>query len=828
MRITNQLTSFNTLSNYRASQTDIYNLNNRFSSGLKIQNSYDDSGIYVDGTRLEYEINLLDQVKETTTKASEFSKNSDQALSDFVKQLENFKTKLIQSANDMHDATSRNAIANDLDSIKTHLQTIANTSINGQYLFSGTALDTKPVDSEGNYKGNSETIEAVVGANQTVPYNLNGYDLFLGKDNDYNKILTTNVSLHNQRKEANEKLDSVYLQTTDTIKDMIGRNYYSEDLLKQDPNKDPDKDQVVKGYNTTFFMQGKDANGNSFAKKFTLTPDASIQSLLDEIGYALGNDKNGKNKLVDVTLNNSGQIEVKDIKKGNNLLDFHIVGLTSQRTTETYKIGNTNLTITGGNKDNFKAKFENGELVLTDAKNAANKYTIKAGNNGNISVNGTNITGTNLVIDPEKLKNGGVTQQDFETFNEKDIEKYSYAGSRDREGKWVFPEAFTSLEEVDYNVKNGLAYVTEFIKSDFSKDNGSKNLASDYNRLRFAKDSNTLTGNVSQIVKSTNEYATDATKLSEVAGASLNALSTLDMNIVAKNGEKYKVSIKFLPDKNNNKPIESELIISKADDNFKAQQQPVYTSKIYNGVYDDANKTTNAVVTKPEDITYRQLSDIISVVASNNIPNLQPNATDQQKYEAFFVKAVQDSSASVDVGLNYRGQLEIKDKSNSVTPIEISVFENTFNSGEFMEGMASGSMLSFNANNAITIDESNVDIFKDLEDMIKAVRSGSYRANADDGNNARTTGIQGALKRIDHLMDHINKQHTQIGSYTNLLSSTNDRVSTLKVNVSTVKSEIMDADYGETYIMFQQRLIGYQAMLQATSKINQVSLLNYM
>ncbi|MFW5619521.1 MAG: flagellin, partial [Campylobacter hyointestinalis] len=74
----------------------------------------------------------------------------------------------------------------------------------------------------------------------------------------------------------------------------------------------------------------------------------------------------------------------------------------------------------------------------------------------------------------------------------------------------------------------------------------------------------------------------------------------------------------------------------------------------------------------------------------------------------------------------------------------------------------------------------------------------------------------------------INKQHTQIGSYTNLLTSTNDRVSTLKVNVSTVKSEIMDADYGETYIMFQQRLIGYQAMLQATSKINQVSLLNYM
>lgn len=820
MRITNQLTSYNTLSNYQTSLKDIYDLNQRFDSGLKIQNSYDDSGIYVDGTRLEYEINLLEQVKETTTKATEFSKNSDQALNDFVKQLENFKTKLIQAANDIHDETSRNAIANDLDSIRIHLQTIANTSINGQYLFSGTALDTKPVDAKGNYNGNSETIEAVVGANQTVPYNLNGYDLFLGKDNDYNKILTTNVSLHNQRKEANEQLNSVYLQTTDQIRDIIGRNYYSEGLRKQNPDKNPDDDQIK--YNTTFFMQGKDSNGNSFAKKFTLTPDASVQSLLDEIGYALGNDKNGKNKLVDVTLNDSGQIEVKDLKRGNNILDFHIVGLTSQRTTETYKIGNTDLTITGTDKTNFKATYANGTLTLTDTQNNT-KYNITANNNGGITVNGTQITGTNLVLNPESLRNG-IDQNDFETFNPADIEKYSYAGSRTRDGTWVFPSDFTSLDEIDYNVKNGLVYVTEFIKSDFLKDDGSKNLASDYNRLRFVKDSNTLTGNVSQVIKSTNEYATDTTKLSEVAGANFNDLSTLDMNVVAKNGDKYKVSISFVP---NNGVTEPTLTISKADDDFKAQQPAVYTSKIYTGVYDDAAKTTNAVVTKPEDITYRQLSDIISVVASNNIPqNLGQNATDQQKYEAFFVKAVQDSSTSVNVGLNYRGQLEIKDKSNAVTPIEISVFENT-TGGEFI-GIASGSILSFNANNAIAIDETNVDIFKDLDDMIKAVRSGSYRANADDGKNARTTGIQGALKRIDHLMDHINKQHTQIGSYTNLLTSTNDRVSTLKVNVSKVKSEIMDADYGETYIMFQQRLIGYQAMLQATSKINQVSLLNYM
>ena len=281
MRVTNQLMNFNNIYNYQKNSTSLYQSQQAFSSGLKIQHSYEGSAIYVDAARLEYEGNLLKQVETTTLKATEFSKNSDQALNDFVSKLTEFKTKLIQAANDIHDATSRNAIANDLEGIKQNLIDIANTTINGQYLFSGTALDTMPIDTLGNYHGNGETINANIGTSQTAKYNIDGESLFLGSDNDYNKVLTTNVSLHNQRKEAEENLDSVYIEVTDTIRDMIGLNYYSEAYRKQNPNKDPEKDTA--GYNTTFFMQGKDVNGNSFAKKFTLTSDASIQSLLDEI-----------------------------------------------------------------------------------------------------------------------------------------------------------------------------------------------------------------------------------------------------------------------------------------------------------------------------------------------------------------------------------------------------------------------------------------------------------------------------------------------------------------------------------------------------------------
>ncbi|MDY3132996.1 MAG: hypothetical protein SOW11_03240 [Campylobacter lanienae] len=826
MRITNQLMNFNNIYNYQKNSTSLYQSQQAFSSGLKIQHSYEGSAIYVDAARLEYEGNLLKQVETTTLKATEFSKNSDQALNDFVSKLTEFKTKLLQAANDIHDATSRNAIANDLEGIKQNLIDIANTTINGQYLFSGTALDTMPIDTLGNYHGNGETINANIGTSQTAKYNIDGESLFLGSDNDYNKVLTTNVSLHNLIKEAEENLDSVYIEVTDTIRDMIGLNYYGEVYREQNPNKDPAKDTA--GYNTTFFMQGKDVNGNSFAKKFTLSPDASIKSLLDEIGYALGNDKNSKNKLVDVTLNNSGQIEVKDIKKGNNLLDFHIVGLTSQRNTETYKIGNTNLTITGTNKNHFRVKYENGELIIRSVNNPNTQYSIKANGNNGISVNNVNITGTNLVLDPAKLAQNGINQNDFDTFDVNNVIQYAQGGGRDKDGNWIFPDRFTSIEELDYNVKHGLAHMTEFIKSDYTRDSSEKNSATDYNRLRFEKDSNTLTGNVSQVVKSTSEYATDATRLSEVAGASFSENSTLDMNIVSANGTRYKASISFTQNQNNNNALEPTLTISRADNDFKAQQPAVFTSKIYTGVYDEAQNTTNPVVTKPEDITYRQLSDIISVVVSDNIPqNLPANATEKEQYEAFFVNAVKNASASVNVGLNYRGQLEIKDKSHSVTPIEISVFENVANGGEFAPGASSGSILSFNANSAITIDEINVDIFKDLDEMIQTVRDGSYRGNPD-GNNARTSGIQGALKRIDHIQDHVNKLHTQIGSYTNVLESSGTRASMLYVNVESVKTDIVGADLGESMLIYKQYLLQFEAMLQTSAMIGKISLLNYM
>ena len=920
MRITNQLMNFNNVYNYQKNSNSLYQSQQAFSTGLKINYAYEGSGIYVDAARLEYESNLLKQVESTTLKATEFTKNSDKALNDFVLKLTEFKTKLIQAANDIHDATSRNAIANDLEGIKQNLIDIANTTINGQYLFSGTALDTMPIDDLGNYNGNAESIKAVIGTNQTSNYNINGESLFLGSDNDYKKVITTNVNLVNNYNKFLYPTDNEkFVGLDDDLRDLIGENYRSEEYNKVNkPKEDDFKIEAVENQPTTFFLQGRKPDGSTFSTKVTMTPDSSIQSLLDNIGYALGNDKDGKNPLVKVTLNNSGQIEITDIRNGNQMMELHLFGLTPQQSTEKYKLGDIEININPNTADDYKVtttRDDKGNITEIKAVKNNITYTI-TNNNGQIQVNGQAVAGNfgnpPFALDLDDLNNNGIDAADFKIFDSNDanqVKNMSTTKVRDKDGSWVDVSALTDLETIEENVKNGKVYLTEFIKSDFKDTLGVKNDATDYNKLQFAQKDNILTGSVYQVVKGKNTFATDATKLKDVAGAGLqdNKDSNMTMHIKSKNGNYYEVKIQFTDPISASDPKATSLSITQVDQNgnpVNPPANPVYQGNIMLGKYNEATQKTDGVVTSANDISYKQINDIVAMVAAGNMPvddisntfntnmnglfndvnqnppqgidsntvktRLKNNINDQAiqtiidnavdeafgtatqananimqkikdavinntdyatgRFEAYN-KAVDAASASVNVELNYRGQMQVTDKSSTATNIEVTIFEEFSNGkpefGKDANSSVEGSLFNFTANNMISIDEPSVDIFKDLDAMIAAVRDGSYRGNPD-GTNARTTGIQGALKRIDHIQDHVNKLHTQIGSYTNVLESSNSRASMLYVNVESIKNDVIGADLGESMLIYKQYLTQFEAMLQTSSMISKISLLNYM
>ncbi|WP_169778651.1 flagellin [Campylobacter curvus] len=747
MRITNQLRFSQTLHDYQNSMAGVNKSYRQMSSGLKIQNPYENASVYNDAMRLDYEAETLSQVVEATSKSVNFSKNTDKSLQEFEKQLENFKTKVVQAASDVHSKTSLEALANELQGIKNHLVNIANTSINGQFLFSGSAVDTKPIDGNGKYQGNRDHMKTSAGAQIELPYNIPGHDLFLGKDNDYSKILTTNVSLtDNTKTDVSE--NPKYLTAQSKIKNMIGLNYTNDSKNVDNQGKyagsiNPDYDFLdssnINFPDTYFYMQGKKPDGTSFTSKFKMTAGASVESLMEKIGQEFGNT--ATTKVVDVSINNDGQFNIKDLTKGNQVIDFHMVAATST---------------------------------------AANKNAI-APNNA--------LDGVNTLADLETMASA----------NPKTV------------------------------------HITEFTKSKFKDKDGNTVNSFDFDRVRFDKKDNKITGTISQVVRKSGEYATDSTRLSEVAGTDKLYPKEqgkyniddrkLTMEIVSRNGTKYKVDI----DLGHEEDLTATPPVAAQTAKFTISGTTSAGTPIAAQTFDIWHATEYGQFKTPtKDVTFRQINDIISMAASDNIPT----ANTYDNYNS----AISLSKGAVEVNMNEKGKIELTDKTNAVSTIQVAAYDSTTNSDKFYgdstgttaaTSQGKGSVFSFSENNAITIDEPSVNIFDDLDKMIEAVRQGYYRSNAENGD-PRNTGMQGALERLDHLIDHANKELTKVGSQTKLITSTNERASLMKVNVLTVKNEVIDADYAEAYLNFTQKTLSYQAMLQASAKINQLSLLNYL
>ena len=787
----------------------LYDINKQMASTMKIQNSFEDSSIYVDTMRLNYEITTLDQVMETSSKAQTFAKNTDSTLNQFTTSLDTFKTKLIQASNASNSSTSLNAIANDLESLKTNLINLGNTSINGQFLFSGTSLLQKPLNADGTYVGNGENLDALIGSGVTLPYNIDGQSLFLGKDSDYNRIVSTNVPMYNQTKLHPDIMidgadissaSEVYLKDTDTIRDMTGDN----------DNNSANNPQSV------FYLSGRKSDGTTFSSKIPIDSSSKISDLLESIGKEYGNTTT--NKVVDVTMNAHGQIELKDLKTGNQLLEMNLFGAID-RDAATGTVGNANQTdidslmaqpnvdIISFHKSDFATVNATSTIASRKDPYTADLYRIgypMYDVDGN-AVKTTTTLSSFMPSGATSITVGASTLSIIATTTVQDLMNTINT---------VLPGATIRLENgqmiVDdpsnaTNISVNSVGATAFAIPD----------EMNYTRRGFEKDGNGLTSNVSQNLKDNTGYATAQTKLVEVAGVGSLDAKNLSLAYVDKNGVSRNASI-------NLSNLGSTFSIDLNNDGFTTGINENFS------IFD-----ANGNATKADEVTYQQLTDIISMATSGILPtdgaplNLpigtNPGAGDSSINAIEYNYAINSAKANVEVTLDYKGRLSILDKTASTSKIEFSLFDSqsdTFN------GSASAA-LSFMANDAVTISNPSIDFFKDLDSMIEAVRSGNFRMD-DKSTDPRNIGIQNSISQLDHILDHVTKEQTKIGAFTNALTNASDRAEYLSLNVKSVRSSVIDVDVAEAYLQFTTVSTSYQAMLSTISKINSMSLLNYM
>ncbi|WRB36287.1 flagellar hook-associated protein FlgL [Helicobacter pylori] len=820
---------YNQMNNYQnALQNKINDANTQIASGLKIRYGYQNSDINNQNLKFQYEENTLDQGIDVAQNAYTSTLNTDKALQEFSKTMEAFKTKLIQSANDVHSETSRAAIANDLERLREHMINVANTSIGGEFLFGGSKVDRPPIDSEGKYHGNGEDLNALISSDNLVPYNISGQDLFLGADKDKHKLITTNIKLFNQNKLHPDVMDAlehsslpeeVFIKPGDTLRELIGDN-------DKDPTNDPKE---------FFYLQGVRPDGSSFKEKFVLSKAyqnkesaTKVSDLLDKIGHAYGNTS--QNKVVDVSLNNWGQIEIKNLTPGSENLDFHLISSdgdfddldalrsSTKRVTEYVKsafVTDRSLSQVKAVPNMYNPKvLEIPSVFVTKDNVLANKNTKLSEIFGDkvetLKINASRLDDTSTIKIPNLPINLDIPiLLDVKNSTIKDL-------------KDAIKERFNNEVDVEIETNGRLRII----------DNSSKespislalstldqkglevagiptNNASEYQKTYFNKEGAKLESNVAQIAQ--NGAANGSTKLSEVAKGSLeNSVFNMKLNDV--NGLFLEAQINL-------------------DNNGAFLSLP---NGIKIPLYDPTS--TDIQASKPNEVTYRQLMDAMSIALnySNTDPaiyqQISDNPTSKESKERF-IELLKQAKANLSVNLNEEGKVIIQDNMHSNTKMQFMLFDKDSNDFSQNALHSDKPSLKLNANNALIIDKPSVNFFDQLENTITSVRKGIYRPDAlgdTYSSDMRNLGIQNGITLIDHLSDHIEKMIAKNGAHGKAFENIIRRNEVLKTQVQSIRGETTGTDMAETYNKFSNLTNNYNAVLASTNKINNLSLTKYL
>lgn len=829
-------------------QSKLSDINTKIASGLKIQYGYQDSSVFNQNLKLEYEELNLDQGIDNSNTAYTRTLNTDKALAELSQTAVQFNTKLIQAANDIHSPISREAIARDLEKLKEHMINIANTSIGGEFLFAGSNVKIRPFEPDGTYKGNNERLEALISSRNLMPYNITGNELFFGRDSDNYKTITTNVRKLNQSKLNPDIMDrirrgdipeEVYIKATDTLRDLLG----DDDRITHNNGKE------------YFYMRGVRPDGTSFKSKFSFDVGfgdeknaTKVQDLLDKIGKEFGNTS--KNKVVDVSLNYWGQIEIKNLAPGNANLDFHLI--SSDKDVENLdELASIGAKVTSFQKSPFIGEYsQNTIMALRDnydyriskipstfltKDNVPATLTTKVRDVLPEGVDtlvfaGTRPNTNDGKINPEPIEDLKITIDDSMQFRDiiKQVSMY-FGGKLEGEminGELVFRDNNVKNKDKDtyeppFNGESGFSFSLSTYGNGELRDGLRSDYKAEYDRLAFENRGSKLVSNVQQILSGGMGFANDDTKLSDVAGGSVD-------------GQVYNLNLSD----HNGVPLQARVMLSNKDGSFLVIPDSKSNQEIHIPLYNPHDEPPAVSVTKADDLTYRQLMDAIGIALnySNQDSQAYINAqledgTPTQESKRAFESLLQAQQGKIEVALTPQGRIQISDQMRSISRMKFMIYNDQSNDFSEQALHDHTTFLTFNANNALTIDQPDINFFDGLDEMIKAVRNGIYRPDAYGDNyvpDMRNIGIQNSIELFGHFSNHIEKMIAQNGAHGRSFENALRRNEVLKVQIASIKNDNIGTDMAQTYNHFSNLTTNYNAVLASTSRINQMSLVNYL
>ena len=801
MRVT-QSSYYNNLDkNNRNIQHELVKVNRQLASGKKIEYGHEAPSVFKDTMKLDNEIKNLQQAKDAAYRAVAFTDYTDTSLGDMVNVLERFKVKLVNAASDHNATASLVAIASELKAYKEHLMTLSNSTGDGKYLFAGTTSGVEPINIRGEYVGNEGELMAFLGNKVEQPYNITGSELFLGENSNIHRRITTNIRLFNQSEMHPEAMTvggvaeqsrEVVLTRFDDIRDLVG-----------DDDENPENDE-----STFFYVKGRDSLGFTFKEKFELDGQSKVEDLLNRIGVAFGNTP--RSKVVDISIDDAGFIQITDNRKGSSKIDFHMIsshedvnnidelavqGANVQvynNSEYTGAIINKTVSASNSKSDHRDFSFD----TMFDYKDEkATTYTLVREAMpeivDEIVFQGADVTGAKIEDLVFEVKEETSMQDLMDFIQNKFGGKEQKVIARMDEGRIVMFD--NSIDKK--GISNMYLSMTTFSDGDEIPAFSSTSEI-EYDRSFWNKDGARLSSSIPQITREENLRADATTKISEVAGD--ETMVDGEMKIAGKN-------------------IYGETV----DFTIHLKEHPECAYFVDNQTEEKYNIMSHGFTTGADEMTYQQLFDVIGMIMSKNLP-----ASSDPTYIEDYVLAIQDSQQYMDVKFDQQGRITVLDQLNSVTRMEMSIYDN--NTNDFSDTRKRTPLVTFHANNALTVDDPKIDFFELIDGAISAVELERKQPDGITKKAPRNIGVQNAMVSIDHLLEHVINAHSKNGSQSNAIRYTQERNEAWIVNAKGIQSEILDTDLAEASMKYKQLTNNYDAMLSTVNKVNNLNLVNYL
>ena len=193
MRVTNSMVVNNLLSNLGHNATRLSKYQNQVSTGKRIKNLSDDPIGASYSIRYATDIGKEHQYMSNIESSNEILTATETALTSTNGVLARIRDLTVQASGVQQSENSRQSISVELEELKQELISLANTSYNGRYIFSGYKTNQKLMAEDGTYAitvADTEQINYQISENNVIQVNTLGTNVFgMGEEGDMPKMI---------------------------------------------------------------------------------------------------------------------------------------------------------------------------------------------------------------------------------------------------------------------------------------------------------------------------------------------------------------------------------------------------------------------------------------------------------------------------------------------------------------------------------------------------------------------------------------------------------------------------------------------------------------